>query len=137
MAFVYGCFHLAFIIPNLIYAREGSACVTTIPDGFSFNLSTWLQVDAYLRIAIIVLLFIAAISSCCSITAGICCGTATLFIIMIYSLFAIAWTIVGSVMFWGKLKPTGICTGGVHDYMYALLILSYIGICCMSFAQCM
>jgi hypothetical protein len=49
---------------------------------------------------------------------------------ILYSLFALAWIIVGSVLFWGKINPTGVCTGGVHDYMFALLILSYITICC-------
>lgn len=49
---------------------------------------------------------------------------------ILYSLFALIWTIVGSVLFWGKLNPTGICQGGVQSYMYALLILTYIASCC-------
>lgn len=66
LALVVGCFNLAFIIPNLIYAYQGSACVTTIPEGFSFPLSTWLQVDAYTRIGIVGLFLIVALVSCIS-----------------------------------------------------------------------
>jgi hypothetical protein len=48
---------------------------------------------------------------------------------LIYSLFSFAWTIVGSVLFWGKLNAEGICAGGVQSYMFAILICSYIFIC--------
>jgi hypothetical protein len=67
MAVLLGIFNLAFIIPSLIYANEGTTCVTTVMDGISFNLSTWLQVDAYMRIAVVVFLIISAIVSCCSL----------------------------------------------------------------------
>lgn len=63
---VIGVINLGFIVPNLIYAGQGSLCVTTIPDGISFSLSTWLQVDAYMRIAIIGLVLLAGFISCCS-----------------------------------------------------------------------
>jgi hypothetical protein len=74
---------------------------------------------------------------CISTDAGLFCSASALFIIGLYGIFAMIWTIVGSVLFWGKLNPTGICMGGVHDYMYALLILSLIGTCCMIFSKCM
>jgi hypothetical protein len=92
-----------------------------------------LQVDAYLRIGIVVLLLIAAISACISTDAGAVCTVCVLCVIIFYSIFALAWTIVGSVMFWGKLNSDVVCTGGVRSYMYALLIISYASICCMCF----
>ena len=49
---------------------------------------------------------------------------------VLYTLFLIAWLIVGSIMFFGKLNPQGVCTGGVQVYMYVFLILNYIGACC-------
>lgn len=130
MALVIGCFNCAFIVPDLIFAYEGSLCVLSPVEGFSFNLSVWLQVDAYTRIGIVVLLFIVAIISCISLEKGAKMGICALCIIMLYSIFALAWTIVGSVMFWGKLNPSGVCFGRVRAYMYALLIISYIGTCC-------
>jgi hypothetical protein len=121
--------NLGFIISSLVYAYQDSACVLAVPDGFSFNLKTWLQVDAYLRIALITLLLVVAIVSCINFKAGVGLAFCVICTMLIYSLFSFAWTIVGSVLYWGKLNPTGICTGGVHDYMYALLIITYITIC--------
>lgn len=130
LAIVMGCFNLCFIIPDLIYAYEGSLCVISPVEGFSFQLRTWLEVDAYTRIALVVLLLIVAIVACVSLEKGMMLGGCVIVIIILYSIFTLAWTIVGSVMFWGKLLPQGKCYGGVKSYMYALLIISYIGICC-------
>ena len=33
--------------------------------------------------------------------------------------FSLAWNIVGSILFWCKLNPTGIYYGTVHDYVFA------------------
>ena len=118
MALVIGCFNAAFIVPDLIYASQGSTCVTTIPDGFSFTLGTWLEVDAYTRISIVALFLLVALASCCSESAAAKGLLIALCILVFYSLFAMSWTIVGSVMFWGKLNPAGVCTGPVQAYVY-------------------
>lgn len=130
MALVIGCFNLAFIIPSLIYSYQGSSCVTTMAEGFSFPLSTWLQVDAYTRVGIVALFLLVAIVSCISTASGVKLAILSVCLLMIYSLFSLAWTIVGSVLFWGKLNPAGVCSGGVQSYMYALLIITYVGTCC-------
>ena len=130
VAIIFAIFNLAFIIPNLVYAYQGSQCVTTITDGIAFNLSTWLQVDAYMRIAMVVLLLIVGIAMCINVAAGMTCGMCVICFMIVYSIFAFAWTIVGSVLFWGKLNPTGVCTGGVQVYMYILLIITYVATCC-------
>lgn len=129
LAIGFGIFNLGFIIPSLIFAYQGSPCVTQIPDGFPFNLSTWLQIDAYIRIGIVVLLLIIAIISCCSVTVGSCLLGIFICLIMLYTLFSLAWTIIGAIMFWGKLNPAGYCDGGVQIYMWIFLILSFVGIC--------
>lgn len=128
MVLIFGIINLAFIIPDLIYAYQDSACVLTYVDGFSFNLKTWLQVDGYTRLGMIVLLLIVAVVSCISVDAGARLGICVVVTMILYSLFAFAWIIVGSVLFWNKLNPQGICRNGVHDYMYALLIISYVAI---------
>lgn len=137
MGAMFGCLfcvfmivNLGFIIPSLIYAYQGSTCVLTMVDGFSFNLKTWLQVDAYMRVAMISLLLVVAIISCIKFEAGVGMAFCVICTLLIYSLFALAWTIVGSVLFWAKLNPKGICTGGVGSYMYALLIITYVSVCC-------
>ncbi len=134
----FACFNLAFIIPSLIYAYQNSACVLTRISGFDLDLKTWLQVDAYTRLGMIGLLLVVAIVFCVSFKAGVGLAICVIILMILYSLFALAWLIVGSVLFWGKLKPTGVCTGGVHDYMYALLIISFIGVClncCLNLGQ--
>ncbi len=130
IAIILGIFNLSFIVPSLVYAYEGTTCVNTLVDGISFTLSTWLQVDAYMRIGVVGILLIAAIASCISLNLGVKMFVCVICLILFYSLFQLAWMIVGSVLFWGKLNPIGVCSGGVQAYMYALLIISYIAICC-------
>ncbi len=74
------------------------------------------------------LLLLAAIVSCISFKAGVGLTVCVIILTILYSLFALAWLIVGAILFWGEVNPTGVCTGGVHDYMYALLIISFVGI---------
>lgn len=132
---IFAIINLCFIIPSLIYAYQNSTCVLTMVDGFSFNLKTWLQVDAYIRVGIVSLLLVVAIVSCISFKAGAGLSVCAICIMLLYNLFALAWIIVGSVLFWGKLKPLEVCSGGVNNYMYALLIISYVGICCNCFVN--
>lgn len=127
---VFGCFNLAFIIPDLIYAYQKTECVETVMDGISFPLRVWLEVDAYMRIAMVGLLLLVAIGACVSLALGMRLFVCVIILMVVYSIFSLAWTIVGSVLFWGKLNPAGLCTGGVQAYMYALLIITYVATCC-------
>lgn len=70
------------------------------------------------------------IASCCSTNAGMVCGACLYLFLSVYSLFSLAWTIVGVIMFWSKMNPTGLCEGGVQIYMYIILIMGLISICC-------
>ena len=98
-----------FIIPDLIFANQNSTCVTHDVDGFSFPLKTWLLVDAYTRIAMSALILIFAILACVSLKNVMHLLPCVFLFIIIYSLFLLAWLIVGSIMFWGKLGPQGAC----------------------------
>jgi hypothetical protein len=44
---------------------------------------------------------------------------------VIVGLFQLAWTIVGSVLFW-KLIDNKTCDKGIYNYVFALLIIRYI-----------
>lgn len=74
-------------------------------DGISFNLKTWLQVDAYLRVALIGLLFVSAVGFLVSEGLGACLMASSVCFLVFYGLFCLSWNIVGAVLFWGKLKP--------------------------------
>jgi hypothetical protein len=104
-------------------------------DGISFPLSLWLKVDAYSRVGLIGLVLFIALVSCCSLRLGGCLLYLFFIIVILYSLFSLAWTIVGAILFWGKLNPAGYCTGGIQIYMYIFLILSFVGICCTCVGQ--
>lgn len=130
IAIVLLVFNLPFIVCNLYYAYRADPCVNTIADGIAFNLSVWLQVDAYLRIALCGMFLIAGLLGCCSLNAGVTCGACTICFMLIYGLFSLAWSIVGSVLFWGKLNPMGACSDGVQGYMFAMLIINYVSVCC-------
>lgn len=100
-----------------------------MPEGFPFNLSSWLQIDAYTRIGVIVLLLIVGIFACCNLFLGIVLLGIAICLIIVYTLFSIAWTVIGAIMFWGRLNPAGACHGGVQIYLWIFLILSFVGVC--------
>lgn len=122
-------FNLAFIIPDLIYANIDEPCVKTYVEGFSFNLSTWLKVDAALRIIICASLFVVGIATCIKLAIGYIVFCIVLTFMVLYTIFQFAWLIAGAVLFWGKLNPLGVCTGGVQAYMFANLIINLMGSC--------
>ena len=49
------------------------------------------------------------------------------FMKMICSYFTIAWTIVGSIMFWGQMNQS-LCSSAVNNYLTASLIIKFISI---------
>ena len=134
--FVYGCFHFIFVIPGLVYVVQGTECVKTLPPDFSLTLSTWLQIDAYLRLIVIIIFISVFICIYKSVKIGYKIAASVYCIIMSYCLISFIWTIIGSVLFWGKLNPTGVCTGNVKFYTYFVLIVNYVSICWMLFIKC-
>ena len=96
-------------------------------------MSTWLKVDAALRIVVCASLFLVGIAACIKISLGYVALCFVLVFIVLYTIFQLIWVIVGSVLFWGKLNPLGVCTGGVQAYMYANLIINLLG----SYGNCL
>lgn len=68
---------------------------------------------------------------------GLDCGEwqswAYIWIVVFVGIFKFVWTIVGSVMFWGELNANGLCGDSVKGYMYARLILGFLGYIVMPF----
>ena len=125
------CVNLPFIVCDLVFAARDNACVTTVGTGVAFDLGVWLQVDGYCRLAVTCLFLLTSISACINIDTGLKLFACTMCCVIIYSFFNLAWLIVGSVLFWGDLNQrNGICNGTeVQGYMYAVLILGFIGAC--------
>ena len=130
------CINLPFIVCDLVFAGRDNTCVTTTGTSISFDLAVWLQVDGYCRLAITCLFLLTAISACINVETGTKLFACTMCCVILYSFFNLAWLIVGSVLFWGDLNDKGLCNNTeVQGYMYAVLILGYIGACSSMFSS--
>jgi hypothetical protein len=92
----------------------------------AFNLRTWLIVDAFVCISLLIILLALSVIACLSLdnphylTAYTIAAT-------VFGVFRIIWLIVGAVMFWGDLCPKNLCNAGFARYMWANLIIGFIG----------
>lgn len=123
-------FHLAFIIPDLIFANQQSDCVRSSVPNISLTLETWLKTDGYVRIGLLIALMLIAIFFCLSKEVGTVLLIMYVVFMVIVSIFFFAWAIVGAIMFWGHLNPSGVCSGGVQVYMHVILIVSFVSVFC-------
>ena len=131
------CGNLPFLISDLVFAASGNLCTIYPVPNISFTLQTWLEVDGYLRLSIVILFLLIAILSCWNIDCALMFLYCAKVFMFFYSLFNFSWLIVGSVMFWGYLNDQAGCNGtNVADYMFAVLIIGFIGTCLNCFCSC-
>lgn len=115
-----------FIICDLYFAFNSISCQHDLtPVGIT--LSTWLQVAGFSLIGFIV-------SFVLMVSTVTCCHYNTDSMVLFapfqwaFSLFSFAWLIVGCVLFWRYLDPSGTCERNVSDYMWARLIIGLVGL---------
>ena len=101
-----GCaiiFLLPFMICDFIFAGGDSKCLTQeiTKYAITINLKQWLLTDAWVALALIIILLVILVVSCISLTAGAILSLGLICIIILIGLYKIAWLIIGSVMFWG------------------------------------
>ena len=126
-------FMLPFIVCDLYFSYNNtSACLDQQLQNYSisFTLRTWLQVEGYGNLAVLVAFLLAALASLISAEFGGVLLICTICGLVFYSIFRLAWLIIGAIMFWGQLYPAGTCDRTISDYMFALLIISFIGVFC-------
>lgn len=126
--------YLPFMIADLVlgYSNE-YICIFIAPNSVGFSLGTWLLVDGYGRLIMLVfsIIFFVTLIACAAgeklggILAIFGCY---FFVNVLYSLFNFSWLIVGAVMFWGTIAPSGFCESSIQAYMYILLIVNFLGI---------
>lgn len=119
-------------IASLYYAYTDNSCVHESAGQLAVNLFTYLVVDGIMGGAGII--GFSTLICCLSMEnytnmLSSCCG---ILLMIICQLFQLAWTIVGSVIFW-KLIDNNNCDKGVYNYVFALLIIKYV----MIFMNCM
>ncbi len=112
-----------FIICDLYFAYNDISCQHD-SNPIGFNLSTWLAVSGWSMVGFLGLFGILLICVGCKPKGSI----PVVILQYAYSLFAFAWLIVGCVMFWRYLDPSGNCNSNVSNYMWARLIIGLVGV---------
>lgn len=121
---------LPFIICDIYYAYSYTDVCLALPIPSLLTLGTWLAVAGWYSlvstIAVVtfgcgVIVRDASKFSPVSIGVAACAQSLS-------SLFSVAWTIIGSVIFWKYLQPNSLCTSSLSNYMWARLIISIVGL---------
>jgi hypothetical protein len=114
------------VITSLYYAFTDNSCVHQNARNMYINIFTYLIVDSVLGVAAILLWTFA-----CVYSSGIfwkknnltyCTST---IIFWIGAIFRLAWTIVGSVLFWERITNRE-CNNQMYEYMCANIIIRYV-----------
>jgi heme/copper-type cytochrome/quinol oxidase subunit 3 len=116
---------MPFIFCNLYYAYTDKSCVNIEAGHIDINLKTYLAVDG-IFCAITLLIVIIVI---CLVNENININEKNKCLFNIFgkltTLFGIAWTIVGAIIFW-KLIDNNKCDKGVYNYVFAQLIIKFV-----------
>ena len=112
-------------VADLYYAYTDESCVHQSAGKLNVNLFTFLAVDGILGCVVIIgfSLFICSMKE--DFSLEIWKGCCALSIITLISLFTLAWTIVGSIIFWSLIDNEE-CSKEVYNYVFALLIIKYV-----------
>jgi hypothetical protein len=114
-------------VADLYYAYTDETCVHKSAGKLNVNLFTYLAVDGILGgVGIFGLSFFVCTMGE-DFTTEIWKGYCALSIITLTSLFTLAWTIVGSIIFWSLIDNEE-CSKEVYNYVFALLIIRYVSI---------
>lgn len=89
------------------------------------NLAVWMKIDGYFKLAIITmtLFFSLAAREIMNHHMLVVCES---IILRLYYLFLFGWMVSGAVQFWSYVYPRGYCDQEFGNYMWALLIISFI-----------
>jgi hypothetical protein len=107
---------LSFGLVDLYFAYNDESCVHVFnPASVGFTLATWLKVDGYMIVSYAT---ISVFTRMAGLTIKRLQSTCTI--------FSLVWIVVGSVMFWNALAPSGLCSDSLFNYMWARLVVGYI-----------
>jgi hypothetical protein len=121
---------LPFIIFDYHFANDQSCAQLPLhKSSIAFPLSTWLKVDGFLTVLQLVGLVIIIVTVASETKDNPNPFFYLLFLMMcLISLFNFIWLIIGAVMFWGELNPSGHCSSSISSYMWARLIIGFLSI---------
>jgi hypothetical protein len=112
-------------IADLYYAYTDESCVHQSAGKLNVNLFTFLAVDGILGGVVIIGFSLFTCSMREDFSLEIWKEYCVLSIKPLISLFTLAWTIVGSIIFWSLIDNEE-CSKEVYNYVFALLIIKYV-----------
>lgn len=101
------------------------------------TLRNWLRVDAYIKIALNLFSFVAAIMKFINEKIGDYLLIGFAFLLLLYLLFGSLWIGIGNYMFWNFLQIHQKCNGGIKNYMITILSLPIIIFCMFVTISCL
>jgi hypothetical protein len=114
-------------VADLYYAYTDDSCVHQSAGNLNVNLFTYLAVDGILGGAGIIGLSLYICLMGENTSSEYCKGCCMVSMLTLCGLFTLAWTIVGSIIFWSLIDNEE-CSKGVYNYVFALLIIRYVSI---------
>jgi hypothetical protein len=114
-------------VADLYYAYTDDSCVHQSSGNLNVNLFTYLAVDGILGGAGIIGLSLYICLMGENTSSEYCKGCCMVSMLTLCGLFTLAWTIVGSIIFWSLIDNEE-CSKGVYNYVFALLIIRYVSI---------
>ena len=128
MLFIISIFTIPFVICDFYFAYNDDSCINEKAGQLAVNLFTYLVVDGIFgAIGLIVWLQVICTSDFTRNTDRSLMNLITVFLLtFVGSLFGIAWTITGAIIFW-SLIDNDLCDKGIYNYVFAQLIIKLIG----------
>ncbi len=120
---VMAIFCLPLVICDLYFAYNDISC-QYYSNPVGITLATWLKTSGFAVTSYLILFLILVPHS----LNNECNKLLLNLVKYIFSGFLLAWIIVGSVIFWKYLEPSGNCNKNISDYMWARLIIGLVGI---------
>jgi hypothetical protein len=117
-----------FVVCDFYYAYRDNSCVHEPAGKLDVNLFTYLVVDGIFGAIVAVVWFLLICTTNFTGQDELNLGNwigATL-ITGIGTIFGIAWTITGAIIFW-SLIDNDLCDKGIYNYVFAQLIIKLIG----------
>ena len=105
-----------FIIADLYFAYNDISCQNINVPKLNLTIGLWLKIDGYILLVWTCIVFHTQINM-------LIINKRFIIINYIVKLFCSAWSIIGAIMFWGKLEPSNMCNTVFSNYLWARLII--------------
>jgi len=126
--FIISVFIIPFVVCNLYYAYSDKSCVHEKAGKLDVNLFDYLVVDGIFGAVVAIVWFIVICKSDFIGERELSVGNWLIVVIItgIGTIFGIAWTITGAIIFW-SLMDNNLCDKGIYNYVFAQLIIKLVG----------